>query len=201
MILYHNTITLKIRVWDKRKLARSVASIEGEESAGKKHDCWAVACSDDGEVVVGGFSNGDVRMFDLRQPKGCLWGAELPGGIASLSLDMDESLVASTVQGGVHLWDLATKHPIHGYCRTDAKLEKSCVWKAMPCPQADSVIAGALQSGALQIVTYQKPDTRWRENQSNSTHHHYNQINGKCRRACNGGARGVNNSCKQPTDR
>jgi len=150
----------RIRVWDKRKLARSVASIEGEEGLVKKHDCWAVASSDDGEVVVGGFSNGDVRMFDLRQPKGCLWGTELPGGIASLSLDMDERLVASTVQGGLHLWDLATKHPIHGYCRTDAKLEKSCVWKAMPCPQADSVIAGALQSGALQIVAYQKPETR-----------------------------------------
>ena len=60
---------------------------EGEEGLVKKHDCWAVASSDDGEVVVGGFSNGDVRMFDLRQPKGCLWGAELPGGIASLSLD------------------------------------------------------------------------------------------------------------------
>ena len=148
-------------MWDKRKLARSVASIEGEEGQGvKKHDCWAVASSDDGEVVVGGFSNGDVRMFDLRQPKGCLWGTELPGGIASLSLDMDESLVASTVQGGLHLWDLATKHPIHGYCRTDIKLEKSCVWKAMPCPQADSVIASALQSGAMQLVTYQKPDTR-----------------------------------------
>ena len=151
-------------MWDKRKLARSVASIEGEEGLVKKHDCWAVASSDDGEVVVGGFSNGDVRMFDLRQPKGCLWGTELPGGIASLSLDMDESLVASTVQGGLHLWDLATKHPIHGYCRTDAKLEKSCVWKAMPCPQADSVIAGALQSGALQIVTYQKPETRLKAN-------------------------------------
>ena len=139
-----------------------MASIEGEEGANKKHDCWAVACSDDGEVVVGGFSNGDIRMFDLRQLKGCLWGAELPGGIASLSLDLDESLVASTVQGGVHLWDLATKHPIHGYCRTDAKLEKSCVWKALPCPQADSVIAGALQSGALQIINYQRPDTRYR---------------------------------------
>ena len=137
-----------------------MASIEGEEGEGKKHDCWSVACSDDGEVVIGGFANGDVRMFDLRQTKGCLWGTELPGGIANLSLDMDESLVASTVQGGLHLWDLATKHHLHGYCRTDAKLEKSCVWEALPCPQADSVIAAALQSGALQIITYQKPDTR-----------------------------------------
>jgi len=150
----------RIRVWDKRKLARSVASIEGKQNEGRKHDCWSVACSDDGEVVVGGFSNGDVRMFDLRQTKGCLWGTELPGGIASLSLDMDEGLVASTVQGGLHLWDLATKHPIHGYCRTDAKLEKSCVWRALPCPQADNVLATALQSGALQLATYQRPDTR-----------------------------------------
>jgi len=32
-----------------------------EEGEGKKHDCWSVACSDDGEVVIGGFANGDVR--------------------------------------------------------------------------------------------------------------------------------------------
>ena len=149
--------------------------LPGKQDEGRKHDCWSVACSDDGEVVVGGFSNGDVRMFDLRQTKGCLWGTELPGGIASLSLDMDEGLVASTVQGGLHLWDLATKHPIHGYCRTDAKLEKSCVWRALPCPQADNVLATALQSGALQLATYQRPDTRF-ESEIKQEHRAYSKM-------------------------
>ena len=149
--------------------------LPGKQDEGSKHDCWSVACSDDGEVVVGGFSNGDVRMFDLRQTKGCLWGTELPGGIASLSLDMDEGLVASTVQGGLHLWDLATKHPIHGYCRTDTKLEKSCVWRALPCPQADNVLATALQSGALQLATYQRPDTRF-ESEIKQEHQAYSKL-------------------------
>ena len=163
-----NQTQLLGRSWDfnKKKYILTIKQADllllpGKQDEGRKHDCWSVACSDDGEVVVGGFSNGDVRMFDLRQTKGCLWGTELPGGIASLSLDMDEGLVASTVQGGLHLWDLATKHPIHGYCRTDAKLEKSCVWRALPCPQADNVLATALQSGALQLATYQRPDTRF----------------------------------------
>ena len=58
----------RMRVWDSRKLARSVASMEGEPD-GRSHDCWAVTCSKSGDVVVGGFSNGDVRMWDLRNTK------------------------------------------------------------------------------------------------------------------------------------
>jgi hypothetical protein len=99
-----------------------------------------VACTAGGQTVVAGFSNGDIRLFDLRQAKAALWETALPAGITSLELDhlagdSLDRLVAGTLRGGVFLWDLQTRHHEHGFGRTDTKLERSCVWRVAPCPQ------------------------------------------------------------------
>jgi len=145
----------RVRAWDPRRLARSTASIEGE-AGGPAHDCWAVAAGRDGHTVVGGYSNGDIRLFDLRKPAGCLWATELPGGVTSLEVG-EGRLVGATVTGGLHLWDLATRHPEFGYCRTDSKVEGGCLWQVAACPQAPALLAAASQAGCLQLVGHEAP--------------------------------------------
>ena len=145
----------RARVWDPRRLGRSTASMEPEEG-GPTHDCWAVACSTDGHTVIGGYSNGDIRLFDLRRPAGCLWATELPGGVTSLEVG-EGRLVGATVTGGLHLWDLATRHPEFGYCRTDGRVEGGCLWQVAACPLAPGTLAAATQAGALQLVAHEAP--------------------------------------------
>ena len=49
--------------------------------------------------------------------------------------DSPSSLVCGTLSGGVHHWDLATRHDSQGYTRLDSRLEKACVWSVRPSPQ------------------------------------------------------------------
>ena len=49
-----------VRVWDHRCFTRPATTIEGEPA----RDCWSVSLA--GDTVKAGYSNGDIRHFDLR---------------------------------------------------------------------------------------------------------------------------------------
>jgi WD40 repeat protein len=43
-------------------------------------DCWALAAYDEGNVLAGGYENGDVKIFDLRQRR-VFWESNLSCGV------------------------------------------------------------------------------------------------------------------------
>ena len=149
-----------LKMWDRRNMKRSTTTMEGDE----RRDCWAVSSLESGEFVAAGYSNGDIRVFDIKAGK-VYWETSLPMGVTSLQftgskgekLDM---LVASTLGGGVAAWDMQTMHKVQGFTRTDHKLEKSTVWTALSGPQDPGLVLATLGSGAVQLLRFLQPGHR-----------------------------------------
>lgn len=154
----------KVRIWDTRSLRSCVANIQGEED-GRAQDCWSVDTTPQGNILVAAFSNGDVRMFDMRQAKAAVWETALPQGVPTLCLqrgkgDKLDRLVGGTQGGRVCLWDLQTLHTTQGYTRVDQTLDRGCVWRLEQSPHQANVMVGAVQGGALEVITYKPPGHR-----------------------------------------
>lgn len=149
-----------VKVWDRRNLGNSVMTMEGDV----KRDCWAVASFDNGAYIAAGYSNGDIRLFDVKAGK-VFWETSLPVGVTSLHFisakegKMDR-LIASTLRGGVSLWDLQTRHRKFGYTKDSLQLEKTTVWSVEGVPQKHCLFAATLGSGLLEIVEYKEPGHR-----------------------------------------
>jgi len=149
-----------VKVWDRRNMRTSTVTMEGDE----RRDCWAVATLEGGKYVAAGYSNGDVRVFDMKAGK-VYWETSLPQGVTSLQftgskrekLDM---LLASTLGGGMAIWDMQTRHKVQGYTRTDHRLEKTTVWSAKSAPQDEGLILASMGSGAVELVRYKEPGHR-----------------------------------------
>lgn len=87
-----------------------------------RQDCWCVAFgnshSNEDRVVVSGYDNGDVKMFDLRSNT-LRWESNLKLGVCGVEFDRRDilmnKLVATTLQGKFYLFDLRTQHPKKGF--------------------------------------------------------------------------------------
>jgi len=149
-----------VKMWDRRNMNRSTVTMEGD----KRRDCWAVTTLENGEYVAAGYSNGDIRVFDIKAGK-VYWETSLPLGVTGLKftgskyLKLDR-LVASTLGGGVAVWDLQTKHKVQGFTRTDLRLEKTTVWTANEAPQDEGLMLATLGSGAVQLIRHKEPGHR-----------------------------------------
>ena len=149
-----------VKMWDRRNMNSSTVTMEGD----KRRDCWAVTTLENGEYVAAGYSNGDIRVFDIKAGK-VYWETSLPLGVTGLKftgskyLKLDR-LVASTLGGGVAVWDLQTKHKVQGFTRTDLRLEKTTVWTANEAPQDEGLMLATLGSGAVQLIRYKEPGHR-----------------------------------------
>ena len=101
-----------VKVWDIRVKDRPVACMQ-PTSGEAKRDAWAVAfghCASESErMLVGGYDNGDVKMFDLKTMS-VHWETQVPTGVCSLQFDRSDiemnKLVASGLEGRFHMWDL-----------------------------------------------------------------------------------------------
>eukprot|EP00092_Neocalanus_flemingeri_P023219 GFUD01025176.1.p1 GENE.GFUD01025176.1~~GFUD01025176.1.p1 ORF type:complete len:342 (-),score=127.70 GFUD01025176.1:42-1067(-) len=149
-----------VKVWDRRNLRTSTVTMEGDE----KRDCWAVTTLESGEFVAAGYSNGDVRVFDIRAGK-VFWETSLPQGVTSLQFSGSKGekldrLVAGSLGGGVAVWDMQTRHKVQGYTRSDFRLEKTTVWGASMAPQDKGLMLATLGSGAVQLVRFKEPGHR-----------------------------------------
>lgn len=110
-----------VKVWDPRQKDRPVAEMEATRGTAKR-DCWAVTFGNsfntEERVVVAGYDNGDVKMFDLRSMS-LSWESNLRNGVCSLEFDRKDiamnKLVATTLESKLYVFDVRTSHPKRGY--------------------------------------------------------------------------------------
>ena len=99
-------------------------------------DCWAVAFghshNETDRVVAAGYDNGDLKMFDLRAMS-VRWETQLDNGICGLAFDRKDiemnKLLATCLEGRIHMWDLRTFHEKKGFTGVSQKVEKGhTIW-------------------------------------------------------------------------
>lgn len=73
-----------VKVWDPRQRAKPVANMQPVKGEAKR-DCWTVgfgnSFNDAERIVVAGYDNGDLKMFDLRTMS-LRWECNLKNGVS-----------------------------------------------------------------------------------------------------------------------
>lgn len=142
-------------IWDIRQKDVPVAKflpIEGTEG----RDCWTVAFghsyNNEERVVVAGYDNGDVRMYDLRTMS-VRWSNCFKNGVVSVQFDRKDipmnKLVITTLESKIYCYDVRTQHPKKGFARCMEKAHDSTVWLAKHLPQNREIFMTAGGSGSL----------------------------------------------------
>lgn len=102
-----------VKVWDVRVKDRPVACMQ-PQAEDQRRDCWSVAfgkTQGSTLLVAAGFDNGDVKLFDLRA-MALSWEGTAPNGVCCVAFDKadaSQKLLATCLEGRVHLWDLKKK--------------------------------------------------------------------------------------------
>lgn len=129
-----------MRVWDIR-VPDPVATLAPKQSDSAR-DCWTVcfgnAYNDEERCVVGGYDNGDVKMFDLRT--GTLrWETNCQNGVVNAQFDRKDiemnKLLVTTLESKFRMYDLRTFHPESGFACMSEKAHKSTIWQGRFLPQ------------------------------------------------------------------
>ncbi|XP_058796805.1 dynein axonemal assembly factor 10 [Phymastichus coffea] len=155
-----------VKVWDPRQKDKPVAVMEPKEGETRR-DCWSVAFgnsyNDDDRVVVSGYDNGDVKMFDLRA-MALRWESNLKHGVCGIEFDRRDiamnKLVCTTLQGKIYLFDLRTQHPKKGFAYLVEKAHSSTVWLVRHLPQNREIFATGGGNGSLCLWKYHYPEKR-----------------------------------------
>ena len=99
-------------------------------------DCWTVAFghshNETDRMVCAGYDNGDLKMFDLKAMS-LRWETQLDNGICGLAFDRKDidmnKLLATCLEGRIHMWDLRTFHEKKGFAGLSQKVEKGhTIW-------------------------------------------------------------------------
>ena len=90
-------------------------------------------------MIAAGYDNGDLKMFDLRKME-VFWETSLPNGICGLAFDRKDiemnKLLATCLEGRLHLWDLRTFHSKQGFSGLSYTAEKGqTLWNGHFLPQ------------------------------------------------------------------
>lgn len=76
-----------VKVWDPRQRAKPVANMQPVKGEAKR-DCWTVgfgnSFNDAERIVVAGYDNGDLKMFDLRTMS-LRWECNLKNGVSVIT--------------------------------------------------------------------------------------------------------------------
>ncbi len=115
-------------------------------------------------MVVSGYDNGDLKMFDLRRMS-LHWETQLPNGICGLAFDRKDiemnKLLATCLEGRIHLWDLRTFHAKKGFSGMTHRVEKGhTIWNGLFLPQNREVFATLGGSGTIGLYKYSYPEKR-----------------------------------------
>ncbi|KAA0183513.1 Protein phosphatase 3 regulatory subunit B beta [Fasciolopsis buskii] len=167
-----------VKVWDPRQSKIPVATMEPESTenavplssgGNNRRDCWTVAfghaynCQD--RCLAAGYDNGDVKLFDLRAMK-VRWETNVKNGVCSLQFDRKDiemnKLVATTLEGKIHLWDMRTQHPKKGFACLTEKNQGATIWQVRHLPQQRDVFMTAGGNGSLCLWQYHYPSKRRR---------------------------------------
>lgn len=168
-----------VKVWDVRQKDEPVACIE-PNNGDSVRECWTVAFGDsfnnEERSLVAGYDNGDIKMFDLRQMK-IRWEGNTKNGICCAEFDRRDipmnKLVVTTLEGGLHVYDVRTQHPNKGFaCVSEKDVGRSLgrngvidggkatVWCVRHLPQNREVFVTCGGTGSLRLWQYKYPEKR-----------------------------------------
>ena len=157
----------KVKVWDPR-VSEPIVTLE---PSGKGTDCWTVAFGDahnDSErCIVAGYSNGDIKMLDLRSMQ-IKWETNLGNGVCHISFDRKDILMnklhASCLEGQLSVFDMRTYNPKSGFSSLTRNIGKSTVWGCHPSPHDRDIVAVSSGDGSVSLLKYSYPITRSTKN-------------------------------------
>ncbi|XP_065076828.1 dynein axonemal assembly factor 10 [Ochlerotatus camptorhynchus] len=170
-----------VKVWDPRQNDSPAAHVSAAgDGPADKRDCWAVGFGNSynsvERSVVAGYDNGDVKLIDLRAMKE-RWSANVKNGVCGVEFDRKDinmnKLVVSTLEGGLHVFDMRTQHPEKGFAQLTEKEagqslgsngvisgSKSTVWTVKHLPQNRDIFASCGGAGNIRLWIYHYPEKR-----------------------------------------
>ncbi|CAL8258789.1 unnamed protein product [Lota lota] len=155
-----------VKVWDPRQKDTPVANMEPGEGEAKR-DCWTVAFghafNEQDRCVCAGYDNGDIKLFDLRN-MAVRWETNIKNGVCCVEFDRKDipmnKLVATSLEGTFHVFDMRTQHPTKGFASVAEKGHKSTIWQVRHLPQNRDVFMTAGGAGNLHLWKYDYPAQR-----------------------------------------
>uniref|UniRef100_A0A672LT98 Dynein axonemal assembly factor 10 n=1 Tax=Sinocyclocheilus grahami TaxID=75366 RepID=A0A672LT98_SINGR len=155
-VFFQRTVTV-IKVWDSRQKDTPVVNMEPVEGETKR-DCWTVAFghafNDQDRCVCAGYDNGDIKLFDLRN-MALRWETNIKNGVCSVEFDRKDinmnKLVATSLEGKFHVFDMRTQHPTKGFASVSEKAHKSTIWQVRHLPQNRDIFMTAGGAGNLHL--------------------------------------------------
>ncbi|XP_034040609.1 WD repeat-containing protein 92 isoform X1 [Thalassophryne amazonica] len=159
-------VTGTVKVWDPRQKDSPVANMEPLEGEAKR-DCWTVAFghafNDEDRCVCAGYDNGDIKLFDLRNMS-LRWETNIKNGVCCVEFDRKDinmnKLVATSLEGKFHVFDMRTLHPTKGFTSVSEKAHKSTIWQVRHLPQNRDIFMTAGGAGNLHLWKYEYPAQR-----------------------------------------
>lgn len=151
------------KIWDIREHKPIVVL----KQTATKADCWASAFGNSfngtDRCVVTGYDNGEVKMLDLRSMR-IRWETQLPSGVCHLSFDRKDiqmnKLMASCLDGFLHVFDVRTYHPQSGFANYSHKVTNSTIWGCHPIPHDRETMGATTGDGSIYIFKYRYPFER-----------------------------------------
>lgn len=114
-------------------------------------------------MIAAGYDNGDLKLFDLKQ-NSLIWDTNLKNGVCGLEFDrkdiMMNKLVATTLEGKFHVFDLRTFNAESGYATLCEGNLKSTLWGVKHLPQNRELFLIQGGSGACNLYRYKYPAQR-----------------------------------------
>jgi len=113
--------------------------------------------------LAAGYDNGDVKIFDLRQNM-LQWDTNVKNGVCGLEFDRKDiimnKLVATTLEGKFHVFDLRTQHTESGFASLEEKGPQATIWGAKHLPQNRDIFMVQGGNGAASLYKYHYPAQR-----------------------------------------
>jgi WD40 repeat protein len=155
-----------VRVWDPRQPA-AVLALEPADKESIVPDCWAVgfgnSYNNEERCLVSGYDNGDIKIFDLRKNM-LQWDTNVKNGVCGIEFDRKDilmnKLVATTLEGKIHVYDLRTYHSETGYATLVDTPVKATIWGAKHLPQNRDIFVVQGGNGTLYLYKYNYPAQR-----------------------------------------
>lgn len=155
-----------VKVWDPRQKDTPVANMEPIQGESKR-DCWTVAFGNaynqEERVVCAGYDNGDIKLFDLKNMS-LRWETNIKNGVCSVEFDRKDinmnKLVATSLEGKFHVFDMRTQHPTKGFASISEKAYKSTMWQVRHLPQNRDIFMTTGGAGSLHLWKYEYPAQR-----------------------------------------
>ncbi|XP_043911889.1 dynein axonemal assembly factor 10 [Protopterus annectens] len=146
-----------VKVWDPRQKDVPVANMEPAEGETKR-DCWTVAFGEllrnEKRVGCSGHDHGVIKILPYRH-MALHWPTSILNCVCWVEFDRKDinmnKLVATSLEGKFHVFDMRTQHPTKGFASVSEKAHKSTVWQARHLPQNRDIFMTTGGGGNLHL--------------------------------------------------